>query len=417
MGTPSIRTQDFHYQLPAEKIAQHPLTDRSASRLLVANLPQRTITDHSFVELPDLLSKESLVVMNDSRVMPARIPVLKATGGAAEVFLLDPVEPTRNPPLALEKGSPAIWNCLIGGKRIREGDELKTLSGDLSCRVLAKSGNEAQISMIWAPENESLASILEKIGKLPLPPYMKREVESEDFERYQTVYSNALGSVAAPTAGLHFSPSVLERLKSREISLQSITLHVGAGTFKPVESDTVAGHSMHQERFEVTRELILSVAAQLAPRPHRAPLIAVGTTTLRTLESLYWMGVLWMTEGREPHHLEQWTPYPLIQAGLHDRLSTSEVFRALVEYLDQRKLRKLIATTSLMIVPGYTFRTADTLMTNFHQPGSSLILLVAAWAGDRWRSIYDHALTSSYRFLSYGDSSLLIRAAIPAESP
>jgi S-adenosylmethionine:tRNA ribosyltransferase-isomerase len=408
MRTPSIRTQDFLYELPAAKIAQHPLANRSASKLLVADLPRRTITDHTFVELSDLLPRESLIVMNDSRVMPARLSVFKATGGAAEIFLLEPLEPTPNPTLALEKGSPAVWNCLVGGKRVQEGDELKTSDGKVRARILSKERNEARVALSWEPEGESLASVLEAVGKLPLPPYMKREVEREDLERYQTVYARAAGSVAAPTAGLHFTPEVLAALEARAIRTARLTLHVGAGTFKPVEAETVAGHDMHRERFEVTAEFLETVAAQLEPKPHRAPLVAVGTTSLRTLESLYWMGVLCL-EGHEPSHLDQWTAYSLIDAGVHDRVSSSEAFRALAGFIERRKLRRLVATTSLMIVPGYNFRSADILLTNFHQPGSSLILLVAAWMGERWREVYDHALANDYRFLSYGDSSLLIR--------
>jgi S-adenosylmethionine:tRNA ribosyltransferase-isomerase len=408
MRTPSIRTQDFLYDLPAAKIAQHPLADRSASKLLVADLPRRTIADHRFAELPDLLPRESLIVMNDSRVMPARLPVVKATGGAAEIFLLEPLEPTPNPTLALEKGSPAVWNCLIGGKRIGEGDELQTADGKIRARILSKERNDARVALEWTPAAESLASVLEHAGKLPLPPYMKREVQREDLERYQTVYAQAAGSVAAPTAGLHFTPEVLAALDERQVRTARLTLHVGAGTFKPVEAETVAGHAMHRERFEVTPEFLEAVASQLDPKPHRAPLVAVGTTSLRTLESLYWMGALWL-EGHEPTHLDQWTPYSLIEAGVHDRVRPSEAFRAVAEYIERRKLRRLVATTSLMIVPGYNFRSADILLTNFHQPGSSLILLVAAWMGERWREVYDHALANDYRFLSYGDSSLLVR--------
>jgi len=346
--------------------------------------------------------------MNDSRVMPARLPVVKPSGGAAELFLLEPLEPTPNPTLALQQGSPAIWNCLVGGKRVREGDELRSADGSLRARVLAKERNEARVELIWDPASEPLASLLETQGRIPLPPYMKREVEAADHERYQTVYAAGAGSVAAPTAGLHFSAGVLRELAGRGISTARLTLHVGAGTFKPVESETVAGHAMHRERFEASPELLAAVASQLDPRPHRAPLVAVGTTSLRTLESLYWLGVMAL-EGAEPAHLEQWTAYALIERGLHDRVPPSAAFRALLQHLERRKLRKFVATTALMIVPGYRFRTADMLLTNFHQPGSSLILLVAAWAGAQWRAIYDHALASNYRFLSYGDSSLLVR--------
>ncbi len=411
MAAPTISTQPFVYDLPAEKIAQHPLANRDASKLLVADLPTARIQDLTFRDLPRILPAGSLIIMNDSRVMPARIPAVKKTGGMAEIFLLDPIRPTPNPTLALEKGAPAEWNGLIGGKRIREGDLLTSADGKLAIEILEKNRNQIRARLDWSPADESLASVLEKIGRIPLPPYMKREVEHQDHERYQTVYAHRAGSVAAPTAGLHFSPEVLRELEVQAISTRHLTLHVGAGTFKPLEADTVAGHDMHRERFEVTAEFLDAVAAQLAPRPHRKPLVAVGTTSLRTLESLYWMGAL-LADGEsleEQPHLDQWQPYGLIERGLHERVPPSKAYTALADWIRERRLPRLVATTSLMIVPGYLFRSSDMLLTNFHQPASTLILLVAAWMGERWREVYNHALANDYRFLSYGDSSLLVR--------
>ena len=408
MAIPVISTQDFLYDLPADRIAQHPLANRHDSKLLVAEPSSQTIHDRKFADLPKILPRDSLIVMNDSRVLPARIPLFKATGGAAEIFLLSPLEPSANPALSLQGGSPGVWNCLIGGKKINTKDTLSSLDGRIRAEVLSKDRNEATVRLEWSPESMPLSAILEETGKLPLPPYMRRQAEAADNDRYQTVYGQVAGSVAAPTAGLHFSEQVLDELAKKSIRTEKLTLHVGAGTFKPVESKEVAGHTMHCERFEVDSRFLRAVAEQLRPRPQRPPLVAVGTTSLRTLESLYWIGAQ-ACEGTDSSSLDQWSAYSLMDSGLSRRVNAAQAFTKLAEKLELSQSNRLVATTSLMIVPGYPFQTADLLLTNFHQPQSSLILLVAAWMGSNWRKIYEHALCNHYRFLSYGDSSLLAR--------
>ncbi|MBU6374953.1 MAG: S-adenosylmethionine:tRNA ribosyltransferase-isomerase [Bdellovibrionales bacterium] len=410
MAIPVINTQDFLYDLPADRIAQHPLANRHDSKLLVAEPSSLTIHDRKFADLPEVLPRDALIVMNDSRVLPARIPVFKATGGAAEIFLLSPVEPSTNPALSLQAGSPGVWNCLIGGKKINTKDALSTVDGRIRAEVLSKDRNEATVRLEWSPPSMPLGSILEEIGKIPLPPYMRREADASDNDRYQTIYGQVAGSVAAPTAGLHFSDQVLDGLAKKLIQTQKLTLHVGAGTFKPVEAEEVAAHTMHSERFEVGIGFLRAVAEQLKARPQRPPLVAVGTTSIRTLESLYWIGAQ-ACEGADLSSLDQWSAYSLMDSGLDRRVSAAQAFTKLAEKLELSQSDRLVATTSLMIVPGYRFQTADLLLTNFHQPQSSLILLVAAWMGPNWRKIYTHALSNHYRFLSYGDSSLLAPGA------
>jgi S-adenosylmethionine:tRNA ribosyltransferase-isomerase len=404
---PEVLTEHYRYELPPERIALHPMKDRDQSRLLVAERSPLKIADRSFHELDRLLPEGSLLVLNDSRVLPARIPCRKASGGGAEVLLLEPLRPSPNPAMTLTRGSPSIWNAMVGGKRIQPGDRLDAPSG-LRITVREKQGASAQVELSWSPEETPLAEILERVGVLPLPPYLKREVEGEDATRYQTVYARTSGSVAAPTAGLHFTDALRARLRDASVREMRVTLHVGAGTFKPVESTHAAGHEMHAERFEATREALEQLRESLIPRPGRPPVVAVGTTSLRTLESLYWLGARLVHEpGAEPDFLEQWEPYAETPGR---EVPAHEAIGALIGLLESRGLTKLVAQSRLMIVPGYVFKTADWLITNFHQPQSSLILLVAAWMGEEWREIYSHALNSGYRFLSYGDSSLLRRS-------
>lgn len=406
-SAPALQTGHYSYELPSERIALHPLPNRDESRLLVAARESSQIQDRIFKELPELLPPGSLLVVNDSKVLPARILCQKMTGGQAEALLLEAVRPTANPALCLEKGSPSTWRALLGGKRIRTGDRLLA-SEALSLTVLEKNGAEALIELQWEPQEKPLAALLEELGSIPLPPYLKRELVPEDASRYQTVYALHSGSVAAPTAGLHFSEALRTRLEERGVVQERVTLHVGAGTFKPVESERVAGHEMHAERIEVSLSALYRFADALRPRPGRAPIIAVGTTSLRTLESLYWLGkrVLKSPTG-DLLPLEQWEAYVEDQG---PETLPFQAIEALIQWLEKRSLSKLSTQSRLMIVPGYSFKMADWLITNFHQPGSSLILLVAAWMGENWRSIYEHALKGPYRFLSYGDSSLLMRS-------
>ena len=406
-SAPDLQTGHYTYELPPDRIALHPLPNRDESRLLVASGRSGHIEDRTFKDLCELIPIGSLLVLNDSKVMPARILCQKSTGGQAEALLLEPIRPTPNPVLCLEKGSPSIWKALLGGKRIRTGDTL-TASEALSLKVLEKKGAEALIELEWLPPQRSLGELLERLGSIPLPPYLKRELVAEDASRYQTVYALHSGSVAAPTAGLHFSEALQEKLNQRGVLQERVTLHVGAGTFKPVESTRVASHEMHSERIEVTIAALRQISKALEPKPGRRPVIAVGTTSLRTLESLYWLGkrALCYPED-ELLQLEQWEAYAEAQG---PEVLPFQAFEALVDWLEKRSFSKLTTQSRLMIVPGYSFKVADWLITNFHQPGSSLILLVAAWMGENWRSVYQHALKGSYRFLSYGDSSLLMRS-------
>ncbi|MEN9723658.1 MAG: hypothetical protein RJB38_1644 [Pseudomonadota bacterium] len=416
MAIPKVLTQDFLYNLPTERIAQHPLEQRDDSKLLVVDLESGKRSDHCFRELTDQIPAGSLLILNDSRVLPARLPVFKATGGGAEIFLIDPLSPYLDPAQTLRLGSPARWNALFGGKRIQAGDVLRSADKKLEARVLEKSGAQGQVELHWHPETTSLADILEEIGKIPLPPYMKREASPSDQERYQTVYAAQAGSVAAPTAGLHFTPEVLARLEKKGVRIARLTLHVGAGTFKPVEAATVDAHAMHRERFEVSCEFLQTLAAHFEARErgdsYAGPVIAVGTTSLRALESIYWLALMRFSANPETQSmtdLPQWLAYDQQATDLALRVSPAQALARLRDDLVQQRLPRLIASSALMIVPGYPFQTIDRLLTNFHQPGSSLMLLVAAWAGEGWRKIYDHALRSDYRFLSYGDSSLLVR--------
>lgn len=406
---PDVRTEDFAYGLPAEKIALHPLESREESRCLVASRIPFGIQDLHFGDLASLLPQGSLLVLNDSRVLPARIPCSKASGGAAEVLLLEALLPATNPALALQSGPPGRWRAMVGGKKIRAGDRLAAsgFGAGLEIEILEKDGAEALVELRWEPSGRSLAGVLEALGRLPLPPYLKRDLVAADSERYQTVYARSSGSVAAPTAGLHLGDRLRQALKIKGVHEQRVTLHVGAGTFKPVEADHARDHSMHAERFEVTVEFLEALARALAPRPARPPVVSVGTTSLRVLESLYWLGRRVLANPTADLELVgQWEGYAQ-DAGAP--VLGHAAIEALASRLRVQGIPELVARTQIMIVPGYTFRTADWLITNFHQPQSSLILLVAAWMGPDWRRIYDHALASGYRFLSYGDGSLLMR--------
>jgi len=408
---PDVNLSELSYELPADRIALHPLPSREQSRCLVASRnslskPPFAIEDRHFKDLPELLPKGAFLVINDSKVLPARIPCTKESGGAAEVLLLEPIRPTPNPALALQSGSPGVWKAMIGGKKIRAGDRL--LAGDLKMSVLEKNGAEATVELAWDPRDQSLAERLEQVGRLPLPPYLKRQLTLEDSNRYQTTYARLAGSVAAPTAGLHLSDSIRQQLKIKGILEGRVTLHVGTGTFKPVDAEKASGHTMHAERFEVSLEFLEALAVALSPKHHRPPVVAVGTTSLRVLETLYWLGHRILRDSRaETDEFTQWECYAQDEG---QEVFADAAIAALVDRLSSRGLQKLVARTQIMVVPGYRFRTADWLITNFHQPQSSLILLVAAWMGERWKEIYDHALKNEYRFLSYGDGSLLKRS-------
>ena len=405
-----LSIHDFTYPLPPERIAPEPLPDRSASRLLVSR--GGIITDQHFRDLAGELPAGSLLVFNDTRVVRARLLARRPTGGQVELFCLEPMAPHRSLELALQQTRHCTWRCLVGnGRRWKEGPvtlEFTTAEGQAATLHAERQAQETGTALIdfrWEPATLPFAEVLRAAGHLPLPPYIARPDTATDAVRYQTVYAAAEGAVAAPTAGLHFTPEILAELQAKDFSIGHITLHVGAGTFQPVKADHMAGHPMHTEPILVTAALLRQL---LAHRPR--PVLAVGTTSLRTLETLYWLGVglLQKPEQNTPHALlvTQWQPYE--QATAAASISPEAALAALLQHLEVLGTDTLEANTRLLIAPSYRFRLVDGLITNFHQPESTLLLLVAALLGPGWRAVYDHALAHDYRFLSYGDSSLLL---------
>ena len=399
---------DFTYPLPAGRIAPEPLPDRAASRLLVSR--GGVIGDKTFRDLPDELPAGALLIFNDTRVVRARLLARRPTGGQVELFCLEPVAPHRSLELALQQTGHCTWRCLVGnGRRWKEGPvrlEFQTSEGQpatLHAKRQAHETGTALIDFRWEPAELPFAEVLRAAGHLPLPPYIDRPDTATDAVRYQTVYAAAEGAVAAPTAGLHFTPEILTELQMRGFATGHITLHVGAGTFQPVKADRMADHPMHTEPIIVTAALLRQL---LAHRPR--PVIAVGTTSLRTLETLYWLGAGLLLHSADPSELlvTQWQPYEQAEAAAD--ISPEAALTALLRYLEARGTDTLEASTRLLIAPGYRFRLVSGLVTNFHQPESTLLLLVAALLGTGWRAVYAHALAGGYRFLSYGDSSLLL---------
>ena len=399
---------DFTYPLPAGRIAPEPLPDRAASRLLVSR--GGTIDDKSFRDLPDELPAGALLVFNDTRVVRARLLAKRPTGGQVELFCLEPVAPHRSLELALQQTGYSTWRCLVGnGRRWKAGPvslEFATATGQPATLHAERNAQEAGTALIdfrWTPADLPFAEVLRAAGHLPLPPYIDRPDTTTDAVRYQTVYAAAEGAVAAPTAGLHFTPEILAELQARGFATGHVTLHVGAGTFQPVKADRMADHPMHTEPIIVTAALLHQL---LAHRPR--PVIAVGTTSLRTLETLYWLGAGLVLHGAAPAELlvTQWQPYEQAEAAAS--ISPEAALTALLHHLEARGTDTLEANTRLLIAPGYRFRLVQGLVTNFHQPESTLLLLVAALLGPGWRAVYEHALAEGYRFLSYGDSSLLL---------
>ncbi|RYY20929.1 MAG: S-adenosylmethionine:tRNA ribosyltransferase-isomerase [Cytophagaceae bacterium] len=399
-----LRIQDFHYELPAARIAPEPLPDRAASRLLVSQAG--VITDKVFRDLPGELPPGALLIFNDTQVVRARLLAHRPTGGAVELFCLEPVAPHRALELALQQTGAATWRCLVGnGRRWKSGPVTLDFSfagqpATLWAERQAAEAGESLIDFRWEPSSLPFAEVLRAAGHLPLPPYLHRPDTAVDAVRYQTVYAAHEGAVAAPTAGLHFTPELLAELTQRGVATGRVTLHVGAGTFQPVKATTMADHPMHAEPIIVQASLLRQL---LAHRPR--PVIAVGTTSLRTLESLYWLGAALV---RQPAPaaltVAQWQPYEETEPIIGPEMA----LEALLAHLDASGTDTLEASTRLLIAPGYRFRLVQGLITNFHQPESTLLLLVAALLGPSWRAVYDHALAHGYRFLSYGDSSLLL---------
>ena len=398
-----IRIADYDYPLPDERIAKYPLAERDASKLL--HYQGGSISETVFRNLPTLLPQGTLMVFNNTRVIRARLHFRKATGAQIEVFCLEPHTPADYEQSFAARGS-ASWTCLVGNlKRWHEGTLEQTLNvGGHEVRLTAErlglSGTGHEVRFRWDDDSLTFAELLDAAGALPIPPYLNRQTEERDLVTYQTVYSRIKGSVAAPTAGLHFTPQVLADIDAAGIAREEVTLHVGAGTFKPVKSETIGGHEMHSEQFAVRRTTVERLLA------HGATCTAVGTTSVRTLESLYFLGCMVKDcPDIDPSALRvgQWQPYERDYT-----LSGEASLSALLRYMEAHDLDVLHAPTQIIIVPGYRFRIVSRMLTNFHQPQSTLLLLVSAFVGEnRWRDIYRYALDNGFRFLSYGDSSLL----------
>ena len=409
MDIREISIDEYDYQLQDERIAKFPLQNREESKLLLYR--DGEVSESVFKNLPDYLPEGSLVVFNNTRVIRARLLFAKDTGAKIEIFCLEPEEP-RDYAMNFQADGQCRWTCLVGNsKRWKEGVLKRALVvGDteitLSAERLQSHGETHSILFKWAAQATdnspapSFADVLDAAGVLPIPPYLHRDTEESDLQSYQTVYSKIKGSVAAPTAGLHFTTDVLDELEKKGFGRTEVTLHVGAGTFKPVQSETIGEHEMHTELISVTRASIAALIESLGR------ITAVGTTSVRTLESLYFIGAtLAATPSPESLDVKQWTPYERTLPNI----STKESLTNIVAYLDRLGLERLIASTQIIIAPGYEFRVVDNMITNFHQPKSTLLLLVSAFVKGEWRAIYDQALTRNFRFLSYGDSSLLFR--------
>lgn len=398
-----IRIEEYNYPLPDERIARHPLAVRDACKLLVYK--NNTISDHIFRELPSLLPDNAMLVYNNTRVINARLRFTKDTGAAIEIFCLEPHAPA-DYEQAFGAHKECSWQCLVGNsKKWKEGSlkmQVSTATGTTILQAtrlpLPPAADKSQsIHFEWDNEALSFSDIIAAIGEIPIPPYLNRHSEASDSVDYQTVYSHIDGSVAAPTAGLHFTPELLEAIDKAGVERREVTLHVGAGTFRPVKSEHVGDHDMHSEFIAVNRDFISDLAKAVGKRK----IVAVGTTSVRTLESLYHIGCL-MSAGQWDGELPQWTPYSDNELCL----SPSDALNEIVKQLDKTGDTVLLGRTRIIIAPGYNYRIVDAMVTNFHQPQSTLLLLVSALLGERWRDIYDHALQSDYRFLSYGDACL-----------
>jgi S-adenosylmethionine:tRNA ribosyltransferase-isomerase len=401
----NILIKDYDYNLPHERIAEFPLKERDQSKLLIYK--NGGITDDYFFDLPQHIAEQSTLILNNTRVIEARILFKKLTGALIEIFCLEPFQQTIEQ--SLSSTNKVQWQCLIGGaSKWKHGQILQKEifineeSVWLNAKYVSKHGDTFIIEFFWQTHH-SFAEVLHAAGAIPLPPYIKRNAIEDDKERYQTVFAKQEGSVAAPTAALHFTEKVFQKLSEKNVDAEYITLHVGAGTFKPVKAETVAEHKMHKEPFTVSIDVLKKIISS-------KKIIAVGTTSLRTLETIYWLGVKLINSLiKDEWIFQQWEVYDLEKN--YSSVSVEESLKALVNWLEENHQTELHCQTSLIIVPGYQFKIPDGLITNFHQPQSTLLLLVSAFVGDDWRKVYQHALDNDYRFLSYGDSSLLWKKA------
>ena len=401
--TKHIHISDYNYNLPDERIAKFPLPVRDQSKLLVYRNGE--ISETRFTSLPDYVEPGTLMIFNNTKVIQARLHFRKETGALIEIFCLEPIQPN-DYALNFQQTEHAAWLCMIGNlKKWKEGTLTRRMTVKGQDITLAATRGEARgtshwVDFTWDNPSVTFADILEMFGELPIPPYLNRETQESDKETYQTVYSKIKGSVAAPTAGLHFTQRVLDALRAKGADLEEVTLHVGAGTFKPVKSEEIEGHEMHTEYISVSKGSIEKLIA------HEGKALAVGTTSVRTLESLYYIGV---TLSQHPDaqeadlHVRQWQPYET-----HPTLSATEALKHILHYMERHRLDALHTSTQIIIAPGYEYKVVKRMITNFHQPQSTLLLLVSAFVKGDWKCIYDYALSHDFRFLSYGDSSLLI---------
>ena len=407
-----IAIQDFIYELPAEKIALHPLSERDASKLLIYK--NGVIQEDIYKNIDKYLPAESLLIFNNTKVIKARIRFQKSSGGVIEIFCLEPYEDINEYSSVMNKKGSVKWKCMIGGaSKWKEGViELRVAMGNgqlaIRAQLIEKLSDAYVVEFSWEPATLSFAEVLEQCGDIPLPPYIKRKTEAGDTARYQTIYARDEGSVAAPTAGLHFTEDIFKRFAEKNIQKDFVTLHVGAGTFKPVKAAQMQDHEMHAEWIDVSIAMLENLKFQL-----NKTIVAVGTTSLRTLESLYWLGVKASIEpSAKQLNINQWEVYEAPLADIN--MPAAEALSALIKWMKGNKQNHLFTQSQILIAPGYTFKIANAIVTNFHQPQSTLLLLVAAAIGDNlptgqagWRNIYKYAMENNFRFLSYGDGSLL----------
>ena len=418
----SIEIQDFQYGLPDDRVARFPLKERDQSKLLTYQDGQ--IEETIYQNIADCIPQNSLMLFNEAKVIHARLYFQKETGGKIEIFCLEHDQRYTDITNAMAQENEVYWKCLIKGAGKWKDDSEISMEASYcndkgeqiqffgKAKKVAKEGNTFIVHIQWKAndgQTHSFSEFLEHAGKIPIPPYLKRKAEESDEERYQTIFAEREGSVAAPTASLHFTPRILKDLSSKSIRQAKLTLHVGAGTFMPVKSEKMEGHEMHAEWIEITLETLKKIAQQIN---EKEKIVAVGTTSARTLESLYWIGVQmlcneWNTEKEHGIAVSQWCPYQK-----EDEFSGLEAIEALIEYFEANGLARLITRTQIIIAPGYDFKLLDGLVTNFHQPASTLLLMIAALVGEDWRNIYDFALKNQFRFLSYGDGSLLWKSLI-----
>jgi S-adenosylmethionine:tRNA ribosyltransferase-isomerase len=396
-----INIDHYDYPLPTGRIAKFPLPNRDASRLLIYG--DGRISEDNFYNIAGYLPAGSLLLLNNTRVVRARLLFRKPTGALIEIFCLEPVHPVTEIQLAFSQCGQAVWKCMVGNARRWKDErlllELPYANGTVAIEAQnqGREGDAFLVSLKWQPEKLTFSEVLEITGQVPLPPYLNRQAVSSDAQTYQTVYAQHDGSVAAPTAGLHFTDAVFERLTAKNIKTSLLTLHVGAGTFKPVGQEGIARHQMHTEQILISRQFIQELLSQ------NGKIIAVGTTSVRTLESLYWYGMQLIKNPDAPFYISQYEPYQSLP-----EISAHQALTVIDQTMDRRQTSLLSGSTQLLIIPGYKFKIIQGMITNFHQPRSTLLLLIAAWLGPKWEEIYEYALAHNFRFLSYGDSCLFL---------